>query len=45
MSKYDSETKYIFVNTENLEQRDGGDQVNTFKLNLGANPVNSDDNS
>lgn len=45
MSKYESDTKYIFVNTENLEQRDGGDQVNTFKLNLGANPINSDDNS
>ena len=45
MSKYEADTKYIFVNTENLEQRDGGDQVNRFKLNLGANPVNSDDDS
>ncbi len=45
MSKYEADTKYIFVNTENLEQRDGGDQVNTFKLNLGANPINADDNS
>ena len=45
MSKYEADTKYIFVNTENLEQRDGGDQVNTFKVNLGANPINSDDDS
>ena len=45
MSKYEADTKYIFVNTENLEQRDGGDQTNTFKVNLGANPINSDDDS
>lgn len=45
MSKYEADTKYIFVNTENLSQRDGGDQANTFKINLGANPVNSEDNS
>lgn len=45
MSKYESDTKYIFVNTENLETRDGGDQMNRFKINLGSNPINSDDNS
>jgi len=45
MSKYEADTKYIFVNTENLDQRDGGDQINNFKLNLGSNPISSDDNS
>jgi len=45
MAKYDADTQYIFVNTEDLASTDGGDQVNRFKLNLGTNPITSDDNS
>ncbi len=45
MSKYEADTKYLFVNTEDLATTDGGDQVNKFKLNLGTNPISSDDNS
>lgn len=45
MAKYDADTRYIYVNTENLTTTNGGDQVNNFKLNLGSNPINSDDKS
>lgn len=45
MAKYDADTQHIFVNTEDLASTDGGDQVNRFKLNLGTNPISSDDNS
>jgi len=45
MAKYDADTQFIFVNTEDLASTDGGDQVNRFKLNLGTNPISSDDNS
>ena len=45
MSKYEAETKYIYVNTENLESQNGGDQLNNIKVNLGTNTINSDDNS
>ena len=45
MSKYEADTKYIYVNTENLEQTNGGDQLNNIKVNLGTNNISSDDNS
>ena len=45
MSKYEADTKYIFVNTENLESQNGGDQLNNIKVNLGTNTINSEDNS
>ena len=45
MAKYEADNKYIYVNTENLEQSDGGDQLNNIKINLGTNTIDSDDSS
>jgi len=42
MNKYEADTRYIFVNTQNPNS---GDQVNQIKLNLGTQPIQSSDDS
>jgi len=42
-NKYESSTKYLFVNTEAYDNH--GDQINNIKVNLGGNSFESDDDS
>lgn len=42
-NRYDSSTRYLFVNTEAYENQ--GDQINNIRLNMAGNSFESDDDS